>query len=364
MKLKTLVITVAALAALSVAAYLSNQPAPPPPSDARVGQPLLDDATAEKASALTVSDQGKSVEVDKAGDGSWTVKSYFGLPADFEKISRLVQDLHEAKVERFVTDNPARLSHLDFKDSRVTLGDAEGKTLWSVTLGKTPDNGNGKFIRFGDETKAYLTAASVWLDTDAKGWANAQLVSVKPDDVEKVEIPLDSGSVTLSRPKKDAAWTADKTPAGMRLIADKPASIVSSLTSLRFSDTTAPGDPAAAEAAKHEKTYKVTTFGGQTLTVVFGRKPEEKKLKLSTAKDAKEDLSALTKIDTKAPAKPIEPEFDTIPAGPVFVSVVSSDPKAGVNSLMKARAFETDDYVYTGLPAKESDLFEPAPKAK
>src|SRR5580704_16414209 len=177
MKLRTLIITVAVLAILSVAAYLLNRPEPAPVADIRVGKSVLDSDTASKAAALSISDQGKKVELARNPDGTWQVTSYFGLPADFEKISRLVQDLNEAKVDRFVTSNPDRLSRLEFKDSKVVLGDGAGKEVWSLTLGKTAESGNGRFIRFDDEPKAFFSGLHVWLDTDAKGWANAQLVA-------------------------------------------------------------------------------------------------------------------------------------------------------------------------------------------
>jgi hypothetical protein len=362
MKLRTIVIIVAILAALSVVAYVKNRPEPAPAQDARVGKPVLDSGTALGAAGLVISDQGKKVDLSRGADGTWRVTSYFGLPADFEKVARLVQDLNEAKVDRLVTTSPDRLAHLEFKDSMIALDDASGKEIWSITLGKTPDSGEGRFIRFGTEPKAYFSGMHVWLDTDAKGWANAQLLSLKNDDVAKVEVPLDSGTVILSRAKKDAPWTAEGGPAGAKLLPDKVSSLVNSLTTLRFSDTVDTKDPAATEAAKHMRTFKVTTFGGQTFTVALGRVPEVKKLKAPVAD--KGALAALAKAtDAKPDVKAITPEYDVTPAGPVFVAVSSSDPKAPVNDLMGKRAFEVEEYAFTGLPQKADDLFEVA-KAK
>jgi len=364
MKLRTLVITVLVLGALSVVAYLTSRPASAPPSDPRVGKPVLDADTASRAAGLAISDQGKKVELARNADGTWRVPSYFDMPADFEKISRLVQDLHEAKVDRFVTSNPDRLAHLEFKDSSIALSDPAGKEIWSVTLGKNSDLGNGRFIRFGAEPKAFFSSLHVWLDTDAKGWANAQLVAVKPDDVARVEIPFDGAQAVVAvRAKKDSPWTADGTPAGKKLIAEQVSSLVASLTALRFSDTADPKDAAASEAAAHLRAFRLTTFDGKTLTVALGRKPEEKKLK-PPVPEAKEALAPLGKAtDVKVDAKPVAPEFDTIPAGPVFVVVSSSDAHAAINDLMKRRAFQVDEYAFTRLPQKPDDLFEPE-KAK
>ena len=51
------------------------------------------------------------------------------------------------------------------------------------------------------------------------------------------------------------------------------------------------------------------------------------------------------------------------PAGPVFAVISSSDAKAPIVDLMGRRAFEVDEYTFTGLPQKSDDFFE-APKSK
>jgi hypothetical protein len=359
MKLRTLVIAVALLALCSIVAFVNNRPEPAPATDPRVGMPLLGPDTVSRAGGILISDQGKSVEMRKAADGAWRVSSYFDMPADFEKISRLAQDLNEAKVDRFVTDNPDRIAHLEFKDSRIALTDVAGKEIWSVTLGKTPDSGNGRFIRFDAEPKAFFSGMHVWLDTDAKGWADAQLVSVKPEDVASVALPVGDAGVTFSRAKKDAPWTANGGPAGRKPIAEKVASALTALTGLRFTETVDRSDAAAAEAAKYLRTYTLTTFDGTTVSIALGRKPEVKKLKPPVA----DTTPIATGADGKPDMKPIAPEYDTTPAGPVFAVVSSSNTQAAVNDLMKRRSFEVDDYAFTGLPQKADDLFE-AEKAK
>jgi hypothetical protein len=358
MKLKTLVILVALLAVLSGIAFWCNRPPATAAADPRVGQPLADAAAIAGAAQLRLTDQGKTVSLAKQADGTWQVSSYFDLPADFSKLSSLTSDLTTAKIQRVVTTSPDRIARLQFKDTKIEFLDGAGHSLWSVILGKTPDSG-GRFIRFGDEPRAYLTDLNSQVDVEGKDWANAALLAVKPDDVAQVEIPFASGApITVSRAKPGAPWAAAPAPAGKTVKADTINSLLTSLGALRFSDTSDPADPQVALARQHVRTLTLTTFDGKSYVIALGRKPEEKKP--ATAAAATPPPAQAPSPDASAPAPA---PSDTIPAGPVYVSVSSSDAKDPVNALMIKRAYQIDDYVFTSLPQKPDDLFDSAPAA-
>ncbi len=372
MKLKSILLAVAVLAALSAAAFFATRPTPPPVADTRLGSPIVDRTIVEKAAKLRLSDQGKTVTLVRQPDATWKVATYHDFPADFPKLSSFIGSLTDAKLERLVTSSPDRIARLEFKDTKIDLLDASDKELWTVTLGKNPDSGAGRYLRYGSEQKAFLANLSAYLDTESKNWANTELLALKVDDVAKIEIPFaEGGPITVSRAKKEDPWTADKTPAGQKLKADKISSLLSSLSSIRFSDTNDLTDANAVAAKANERLFKVETFDKKTLTVTLGRKPEEKKLKPPAA--PADGQSALSALGTSAdllkkgadgkpaePAKPIAPEFETIPAGPVFVNIANSDSSAPVNALMQKRAFQISDYTFTSLPQKTDELFEPA----
>lgn len=371
MKLRTLLIVVAALSVLSVIAYVAQRPSAPPSADARLAQPLVDRALLEQAAKLRLADQGKTVELTRQPDGTWHVASYHDFPADFAKLSRLTDELAAAKLQRLVTTNSDRIARLEFKDTKIELLEAAGKPLVSLTLGKHAETGGGRFVRFGDEPKAYLASLNTWLDAEPRNWADTTLVRVKPEDVAKLELPFADGtSATFTRAKKEDAWTSAQLPANHTIDTARLTSLLGSLTGLRFSDTTAIDDPKPAEAKPHTRSVKLTTFDGKTLALTFARKPEEKKLKPPTppaegpaALGSVADLAKpAPSADTSAPAaKLAEPEFETIPAGPVFVSISHSDAAAPVNALMQKRAFQIYDYTYTSLPQQPSDLFTAPP---
>ncbi|MBC7367670.1 MAG: DUF4340 domain-containing protein [Undibacterium sp.] len=378
MKLKSLLLIVAALAALSVVVFIIRRPASPASTDARQSRPLLDAATADRVAEIRLTEAGKSVILTRDAAGTWHVPAYYDFTADFSKIARFISELTDAKITRLVTTSPDRIARLEFKDTPITLLDSGAKQLWTATLGKSAETGGGRFLRFGAESKAYLTSLNTYLDLDPKNWANPELLALKPDDITKIEIPFspaaasagDPASITFTRAKKEDPWTTTSTPAGQKLKPEALTPTLTALTSLRFSETTDLTDANAIAAKANERLFKLETFDGKVIKIALGRKPEEKKIKPPVA-DAKNGLAALgtaTDLAKQAaegkpadPTKPIVPEFETIPAGPVFVNISHSEGAAApVNVLMQKRAFQIADYTFTSLPQKASDLFEPA----
>ncbi|HEY4245689.1 MAG TPA: DUF4340 domain-containing protein [Lacunisphaera sp.] len=372
MKLKNLLIVVVLLAAVSVIVFVVQRPTAPTKADPRVGQSLFEGAAIDQATKFSLTDQAKTVSLVRESDGNWQVASYYDLPADFGKLSSFVNSLTEAKIQRLVTSNPERMERLEFKDTKIELSGPAGKALWSVTFGKNAET-SGRYVRFDNEQKAYLANFSGWLDTDSKNWANRQILDVKPEEIASVEIPFaDGGSLKVSRAKKDDVWISDKTPAGEKLSTAKISSLLGTTGNLQFTDTTDPTDANAVAAKTHERVFKLTTFDGKTYTVAMGRKPEDKKLKPVPEKGllpvpapkapTPPNAAKSTAVGPKSlEIKPATPEFETIPAGPVFVFISSSDSAAPINARMKKRAFEISDYVFTALPQKAADIFEAAP---
>lgn len=369
MKLKNILIVIVVLAVLSALAYLARRPESPALADERLGLPLAAKAAIESTAKLRITDQGKTVALDRQSDGTWRVTGYFDLPADFTKLAGFIGSLSEAKLQRLVTSNPERMARLDFKDTKITLLDAGDKELWSVTLGKNAEAGGGRYVRFGAESKAYLTSLNAWLDVEPKNWADPRLLDLKPDDIAKVEIPFEAGDPFIAvRGKKDAAWSAEKTPAGERIKADKLSALLGSVGNLRFTDTADLTDANVIAAKAHQHVLTLTTFEGKTYTIALGRKPEEKKIKPPVGATASpEQKPDLPKVGEPHPdkkpeeSKPAAPEYESVPAGPVFAAIACSDAGAPVNALMQRRAFQISDYTFNSLPQAAAEYFEPVP---
>ncbi len=352
MNLKTLSFVTALLALISGAVFLAQRPDTSTSNDPRVGATLLDNTVLGKTTKIRLSDQGKKVLIEKLPDGSWAVADYYGFPADFTKLSQFVEEVGRTKVDRFVTARKDRLDRFEFKDSCITLLDTAGKEVWSLTLGKTLESGS-RLLRFGNEERAYTGRLNTWIDADAKAWADTSLLKLKNEEIASLSLSFAGApELVLKRAKKEDSFTADKAVEGKTLKADKVSSILNALSGLRFTDTSATDDAKAVEAAKYSRTVKLTTFAGNTLTLVLGRKPEQKK-----------EVPLKTKEPKTAGAETVSAaKEETIPAGPVFVQISDSDTKAPINALMKKRSFQVMDHAFTTLPQSADELFEPAKK--
>jgi len=425
MKLKTLVIVVALLAAAAaVVAWRNRQPQTDSAADPHVGKSLVERKALEPVRGVSFTSDGKTVTIvaDAAGK-TWTVPDYFGLPADFSKLSTFIESLQTAKISRFVTASPERLERLGLGSDKIELRDAAGKPLWALTLGKNAETG-GRFVRFGDEKKAYLADLTAYLDTTAKNWALSQLLNLKVEEVAAVELKFADGSAfACKRPAQGTGWTAEGLPEGKELKASSIDSLLSQLTGLRFTETTEPGAPEAAAAREHTQTATLTLKDGTAYTIALGRKPapspapetrnskpetrnveplsattpavtigadgkpevvalpaeakaeggmqnaevaktEPLNLDSGTA-NAKPDLSAEAeaKAETQNP-KPVTVAATPPPPpqpGPVFAFITANRDGDPVNGLMQKRAFQVGEYAFTSLPANRDALLQDKP---
>ncbi len=364
MKLKTLLIVVAVLAALSGAAWFLNRPAPAPSAaDPRIGQPVLPAAVANQAARVRLADKGRSVLITRSTDSGWRVADYHDLPADFSKLSALVKSLADAKVERLVTSSPDRITRLEFADTTITVLDASERPLLTLTLGKYAETGGGRYLRFDQENKAYLARLDAWLDMEPRNWADTTLVRFTADDIASLAIDFPGEtSVTLSRPDTKTAFTSDTTPAGKQVKVATASSLLNTLSDLRFSDTTSPDDPRALGARRAARTLTLTTFGGKTIAFALGRQAERTVVKEDALQPKPADfIRAQPKPE---PSSLVGDVTERVPAGPPYVFITHSDASATVNGLMGKRAFQIGDHVLSSLPASADALFEPVPAPK
>lgn len=333
MKLKTLALTVAALAVLSLITWFVRRPPAPPAPDPRVGQNLLDPAVISRAAEVTLENEGESLTLVKQAESQWIVPQYYDLPADFYRLSRLIAAFRESTIEKLVTSSPQRIDRLSFGNRRIALRDSAGTEIWSIEPGGDAESG-GTFIRYPGESKAYLANFTLYFDTDPLNWVDKQLIDVSPDTIAGIEIAFpDEGSRTVSftRPAASQPFVSAD---GRTPDANKLSNIVNLYTAISFNGTSDLMDPAYLSARAYSRTLKLTRFDGTTLTLVYSQEPEPET-------DEPEPNVVLT-----LPSSP-----------PVYIQITDSAADATVNSLMSRRAFQTTQTGYNNLPATSAELF-------
>ncbi|MBC8011566.1 MAG: DUF4340 domain-containing protein, partial [Burkholderiales bacterium] len=299
-----------------------------------------------QATRVRIESAGKTVELARAADGRWTLAGTPVLPADVSRLNRLATDLVTPKIERHVTSNAARIATLDLDSSALTLLDSAGKTLLALDLGKTADGG-GRFLRYGDEAKAYLARLNLSLDADPASWRDTTLVSgLKAEDIASVSIgfPDTPAPVVVSRTAADAPWTSPATPAGSQVKTSVLTSQLGNLSALRFTEVKPNLDPEVVAARIFPREITLTTFAGRTMKFALNRAPEPP---APPAPEVKEG-------ETPPPTPPAAPR-------PVYVEITDSQTDAVLSEAGKTHAFEIGEWILTALPAKAADLFEPVP---
>lgn len=347
MKVKSLALAVAALGVVTAAVWFFNRDDNRGPAvDARVGQPLLDSATVAKTSEFFLRSGGSEITltgVDPAAMKAGVVKEYHNLPADYAKFVRLIDDLTkpESKITRMVGSSPERLEKLGFNGDRIELRGADSQPIWTLHLGSSPQSG-GKFVKFGEEAKAYLSGFDAWIDSSAKGWADTNLIGAKADDVVGIEVNFPGGgSLSANRVDGKGIWKCPDLADGETLKDSEMSSLASKLAGLRFMDTREPESLETIAARPTARSYKITLADGRVFTITTSQRQDP----------------------VPAPATP-PAEGATPPAPqpqPADVYVQSSRAEDPINDLMKRRSFQVAEWTFTGLPDKRESLVNAAP---
>lgn len=363
MNLKTLSISVLILAILSgLAAWLNRSTVASDP-DPRVGHSLLADIAANDTDGLILNRDGETVELQRDEAQNWRVKSYHDLPADESKLRRLVQELADADIERVVTRNPERAARLELGESVVTF--SNGGSSSTITFGKNAQRG-GRYLKLdeADDAPVYLTATTTFLDTTAKNWADTALTAFDASDIKQLEIDFStSEQITVTRVDADSDWQVPALAADKRLRSASVSSLLNQLSSLRFTETASPEAEDVVAAAAHQIAFKLTTFDDETITVAIGSKPEQTILKEESVDpvDTVADLSSTPDHAAANAERAVEDMTETIPAGPVYVSINGPASRAPLAEAQSKLAFQIADYIFTGLPTERAGLLEDAP---
>lgn len=361
MKLKTIILVTAILLGLAIlTSWFGGRPAEVKNQDPLVGKPLLQPEVVRGLTALEVTAQGGApLRLERNPAGQWIVASDEGLPADLDRLRRLLSPLLEGDVLRFVTARPERKEGLDLDRGHLVLSGEGGATLLDLKVGRTASAG-GVYVEPAGEGRVYLLEGNLAVDAAANNWVDRTPLDFKPEDVQSVTISFPDEAqappVTLSRASAEADWTASGWLDGATPREADLTRILRNLGSLRTTRQVDRDAPEAIEAEAFMREISVTTFAGATTTLRVGRRPEG----VPPADWAGATTPEENPILGEEGQPPAEPE--TPPAGKPFLELAFANSDAAWSAVADQYAFEIADWTFNQLPANpEAILTPPAP---
>ena len=264
------------------------------------GEKLLANLPVGESLAQVVIQQGTNTLTLAKQDDVWGVKERGGYPANYNEISSTILKLRDLKPVQTEQVGPSQLGRLELLPpdaasnaaTRVEFRDAAGKSLASLSLGKTQMREDaraaqfgggmggypaGRWVMLGDsKDTVYLVADPLSsLKTDAGQWLNKDFIKVEKIKSIRVTHPEPTNSWTVSRANETGSdWTLADAKEGETLDSIKSSGFGYALGSPSFNDVASEAD-----ATKHGLNTPVAivieTFDGFTYTLKAGAKTDD-----------------------------------------------------------------------------------------
>lgn len=327
-----LLITVLVLAALTALLWWVRRPDAPPELDPRVNQPVLAPATVEAAHRISLRAGATTSNLVRTDAGHWAVEEQHALPADFDKLRRLMGDLTGAKVTRFVTGATDRLARLDLDRAKVTLTGADERPLAELLFGRS-STGGGSFIAFNPEGPAYEISANPWIDASPSGWVRKQVLDFTASEVAEIEFQFGGNHppMVTARSDEHEPWSAKS--GGLpnaEFNAEEVDRVLTTFLNARFSEVRGIEEENAAGAlAAAEELMRLTLFDGRSYGLRIGRRPAPA---------------------APPPAEEEQPETPAPQPGPVFLFFDLPAGEAVWSEALNRVALEYYEHLYSARP--------------
>jgi hypothetical protein len=282
MKLKTVIVLLCICAALGAAAVFITRPRPAADSGALLGQKLLPDLPIQKISAITLAGPDEEVRLKLKTD-TWTVASRFDFPADFAKITRLVQQLREMKIGRAFEADAEIIERLaltppgtegvspEVVATRISLLDAQGSALVNLLLGKTSPQTGTQYVLPEERHQVYLVDQSFqFLGKTAAEWLDTGLLDIAEDKIQEVtgrDPETGKAHYTLRRPAEGQPAQLVAAPGGREVRQAKVDEVFQALSDFEIDDL---ADPEASIPEASDLLMEYRLFDGSTFSLAIG----------------------------------------------------------------------------------------------
>ena len=252
-----------------------------PQNVATLGRTVLQDLRIAEVASIRIVEPKATLTVQRRDEG-WTIAERDGFPADLARVREFVLKLAALKVgqsEPIGEKDRARLN-LDASGTQVELGNAEGKLLASLTVGKkywkrepeSPEKtpADGRFVGVPADPKHVVLVADplAQASTRTADWIDRTSFQVEKVKTLEVRTP-DGGGYRIERAADNADWRLEGMRPGEKVDTGRANAASYSLSLLELADV-APKD-AANTGLDKPTLINATTLAGRAYAIKVGR---------------------------------------------------------------------------------------------
>lgn len=252
-----------------------------PQNVATLGRTLLQDLRIADVASIRIVEPKSTLTVQRRDEG-WTIAERDGFPADLARVREFVLKLAALKVgqsEPIGEKDRARLN-LDASGTRVELGNAEGKPLASLTVGRkywkrepeTPEKtpADGRFVSVPADPKNVVLVSDPLAQASTRTADWIDRTSFQVEKVKTLEVrPPDGGGYRIERAADNADWRLEGMRPGEKVDTGRANAASYSLSLLELADV-APRD-AANTGLDRPTLINATTLAGRAYAIKVGR---------------------------------------------------------------------------------------------
>ncbi len=288
MKPKTFLILLVCVALLGAAAFFTLRSEERATPDRTLGQPVLADLPFDRIDKIRIASGREMVEMGKTPRG-WGVAQKNGYPADFAKISDLVEKLRKMKIGKRFSVTPEirdRLALHPPDDAsapeesvavRLTLLDEENRTLADLLIGnaRSSETGYGGqyLMHFGRETAFLADQGLKFLETEPAEWIHRKVVDLDVATIRSVALyrgDTADPAYRLERQQEDAGFTLTAAAASGSLETGNVDRVVEALSPLRTEDVLPAENPGRDISFENADRFEFRTEDGWQYTIRLG----------------------------------------------------------------------------------------------
>jgi len=295
---------------------------------------LLERSVLEQTAAIRILQNGTpEVTLSRNAEGNWVVSEYHAFPLNRSKLDKLLRELQDASLDRFVTANTEKTERLNLGRREIQFLSEPESVIHSITFGKPGKNG-GLFVKRESDEKVYFTDFSGTFDVDPAQWVSKDLLSGTLDDLQKVSVEWGGGeSVEIQRNAESDAFELTNAESGESLDLPRVQRNLRTLLNARFTEVHQASDLDDFEAAM-ESAVRVTLDWGDAGKVEFALGRE------TTIVESKNEAGEVTESEEH---------------GPVYATLHSEGDVSLLPQDKQEWVLQLSDYTFTSMPASRSD---------